>query len=124
MYAHQWNTSDVDAILCPAHASVASVHDESRYWGYTCVFNALDYPAAVFPVGKVQKTDTWNSFAPASSDPMGSLDEWYRNLYGDIEGPARFEGAPVSLQLVGRKFSDEKLLRILRGVRGLLDNRP
>lgn len=55
---------------------------------------------------------------------MGSLDEWYRNLYSDTEGPARFEGAPVSLQLVGRRFSDENLLRILARIRGLLVNKP
>ncbi|PCG90117.1 Amidase [Penicillium occitanis (nom. inval.)] len=112
-YAHQWNTLDIDAILCPANASVASVHDESRYWGYTCVFNALDYPAAVFPVGSVEKTDSWKSFPPISSSPLNPLDMWYRSLYLDIEGPTRYEGAPISLQLVGRRFHDEKMLRVL-----------
>jgi Asp-tRNA(Asn)/Glu-tRNA(Gln) amidotransferase A subunit family amidase len=38
---------------------------------------------------------------------------WYRSLYLDIEGPTRYEGAPISLQLVGRRFHDEKMLRVL-----------
>lgn len=124
MYARQWNAHDVDAILCPANASVASIHGESRYWGYTCVFNALDYPAAIFPVGTVEKTDTWEAVAPISSEPLNRLDGWYRSLYQDIEGPKRYERAPISLQIVGRRFHDERLLRVLSCVRGLLSKRP
>lgn len=111
---------DVDAILSPANASVASVHDESRYWGYTCVFNALDYPGAIFPVGTVEETDTWKSFPPVSNEVLSPLDEWYRKLYDDVEGPVRYEGAPVSLQLVGRRFQDEKLMRVTSVIRDLL----
>jgi amidase len=124
LYAHQWNANDIDAILCPANASVASAHDESRYWGYTCVFNALDYPAAILPIGTVEKTDTWSSFPPVSSERLNPLDGWHRKLYQDIEGPNRYEGAPVSLQIVGRRFHDEKLLRVVTCLRDLLDKTP
>jgi len=33
--------------------------DKAKYWGYTSVWNLLDYPAAVFPVSKVlEKEDS------------------------------------------------------------------
>jgi amidase len=97
------------------------VHDESRYWGYTCVFNALDYPAVIFPAGTVEKTHTWKLFPPVLNEPLSPMDEWYRKLYHDMDGPVRYEGAPISLQLVGRRFHDEKLLRVTSIFRDLLD---
>jgi Asp-tRNA(Asn)/Glu-tRNA(Gln) amidotransferase A subunit family amidase len=55
---------------------------------------------------------------------MNHLDEWYRNLYDDAEGPMRYKDAPISLQIVGRRFQDEKLLRVLSCLRDLLDRKP
>ena len=63
-YAETWNstaasaeqgiTEMVDVILCPASPGVAPAHDTAKYWGYTSVWNLLDYPALVFPVDKVE----------------------------------------------------------------------
>lgn len=54
-YAAKWNETVVDAIMCPVAPGVAPKHDTAKYWGYTAVWNLLDYPAAVFPVDKVDK---------------------------------------------------------------------
>jgi amidase len=43
----------VDVILCPVGPGVATRHNTAKYWGYTAVWNLLDYPAVVFPVDKV-----------------------------------------------------------------------
>ncbi len=43
----------VDVILCPVSPGAAPPIDCSRYWGYTSQWNLLDYPAAVFPVTRV-----------------------------------------------------------------------
>ena len=45
----------VDMILCPVGPGVAPEIDHARYWGYTAQWNLLDYPACIFPVGKVDK---------------------------------------------------------------------
>jgi Asp-tRNA(Asn)/Glu-tRNA(Gln) amidotransferase A subunit family amidase len=45
----------VDAILCPIVPGVAPKHNTGKYWAYTSQWNLLDYPAAVFPVSKVDK---------------------------------------------------------------------
>lgn len=55
-YAAKWNETGVDAIICPSAPGVAPKHDTAMYWGYTAVWNLLDYSAAVFPVDKVDKT--------------------------------------------------------------------
>jgi amidase len=84
------------------------------------VFNALDFPAAIIPVGTVEKTDTWAQFPPVSASPLTPKDEWYRSLYDDGKGPLRYEGAPVSIQIAGRRFHDEKVLRITSRIQDLL----
>ena len=48
-----WNSSGIDVLLCPVAPGAAPPHDCSRYWGYTSVWNLLDYPALVFPVSRV-----------------------------------------------------------------------
>lgn len=65
LYTEQWNTQKVDVLICPVRPTVAAVHDESRHWGYTCVFNALDYSSVSIPAGTVKETDTWENFPPS-----------------------------------------------------------
>lgn len=43
----------VDVILCPVGPGVATRHNTAKYWGYTAVWNLLDYPVVSFPVDKV-----------------------------------------------------------------------
>ena len=45
---------------------------------------------------------------------MSEEDEVYKGYFGNGEvGPKKYEGAPVPLQLVGRRFTEEKLLGML-----------
>jgi len=49
-----WESGEpVDVVLCPVGPGVAPRHGTAKYWGYTAVWNLLDYPAVVFPVDKV-----------------------------------------------------------------------
>ncbi|KAF2012427.1 amidase [Aaosphaeria arxii CBS 175.79] len=105
-YAIHWNNLDVDAILCPVGPGVAPKHNTAKYWWYTSQWNLLDYPGAVFPVTKVNKEiDKPEGRGKFLSD----LDEANSKLYD----PQEFHGLPISLQLVGRRFEDEKVLKIL-----------
>jgi amidase len=106
-YAAQWNAAGIDALLCPANASVASFHGESKYWGYSSVFNILDYSAAIFPVGVVEESDTWAN-VPRQEETMGDDDALFEKLYE--AGPAKYAKAPVALQLVGRRYREEQIL--------------
>jgi amidase len=108
-YAMHWNRLEVDAVLCPVGPGVAPKHDTAKYWGYTSQWNLLDYPAAVFPVCKVDKE---KDVAQGNFESMNGKDEENWRLYD----PEEVHGVPISLQLVGRRFEDEKVLRILEEI--------
>jgi Asp-tRNA(Asn)/Glu-tRNA(Gln) amidotransferase A subunit family amidase len=108
-YALHWNKHGIDALLCPVGPGVAPKHNTAKYWSYTSQWNLLDYPAVVFPVCKVDKeVDQWDDKGKA----LSGLDEDNRKLW-ELE---EFHGMPVDLQLVGRRFEDEKILGILEHI--------
>ncbi|KAE8440968.1 hypothetical protein EG329_006157 [Mollisiaceae sp. DMI_Dod_QoI] len=96
----------VDAILCPAGPGPAPPHENAKYWNYTSQWNLLEYPGAVFPVTTVdQKADLKDE----SYVPKNEQDKFNYELYS----PEKYIDAPVSLQIVTRRFEDEKCLKIL-----------
>lgn len=108
-YALHWNKYGIDALLCPAGPGVAPKHNTAKYWSYTSQWNLLDYPGLVFPVCKVDvEQDKWRG----DEVSFGELDEENRKLWD----PEEFHGAPVGLQLVGRRFEDEKIVGILEHI--------
>ena len=122
-YATKWNEAGIDAIVCAVAPGVAPRHDTAKYWGYTAVWNLLDYPAAVFPVDKV---DMGVDMKYERDNYMSGADEqeWEKCKYFFLrwrsltrgDDPASFHGLPVSLQLVGRRFEDENVLAILEHI--------
>ena len=102
------NTGEVDVILCPAGPGVAPKIGNSKYWCYTSQWNLLNYPALVFPVGKI---DLEKDGREESFEPMSVEDQENHDLY---TGPEDFEGAPIGLQLVGREGLDEKVCAIAK----------
>lgn len=75
----------------------------ASYGGYLCQWNLLDYPAVILPVTKVDKAI---DLSDPTYQPINDLDE--RNNRG--YDPEVYDGAPVSLQLVGRPLAEEELL--------------
>jgi Asp-tRNA(Asn)/Glu-tRNA(Gln) amidotransferase A subunit family amidase len=132
-YAKVWNDTAVgkderghpegmvDVILCPVGPGVAPAHNTAKYWGYTSLWNLLDYPAAVFPVGRVDKTldNPQDAFEPLSGKDEENwqlcklLHHKIPRLLTVVDDGNEFDGLPISLQLVGRRFEDEKVLAIL-----------
>ncbi|ORX96559.1 amidase signature domain-containing protein [Clohesyomyces aquaticus] len=106
-YASHWNKTGVDVVLCPVGPGVAPKHDTAKYWGYTSLWNLLDYPGCVFPVSKVDK-EVDVKVEKRGFKALSGKDEENWGLY-DKDA---FHGLPVSLQLVGRRFDDEKVLGI------------
>lgn len=111
MYAKAWSDTaksgkEVDVIICPPSFGAATPHEHSRYWGYTSHWNLVDYPAAVFPVTKVDPI-----LDPKDVDyvPKNEQDRFVYEMYTT----ERFANAPVSLQIVGRRQEDEKVLAAL-----------
>ncbi|KAJ5513276.1 Amidase [Penicillium fimorum] len=110
-YLQEWNNvaPEMDVILCPAFPTPAPLHDTSRYWGYTSLFNLLDYSALVFPVTKV---DPEKDAKDTAYTPKNEFDSWAYEHYD----PVMQKDAPVSLQLVAKKLEEEKLLQAFREI--------
>jgi Asp-tRNA(Asn)/Glu-tRNA(Gln) amidotransferase A subunit family amidase len=104
-YAIHCNKYGIDALLCPVGPGTAPKHNTAKYWNYTSQWNLLDYPGLVFPVTTVDKDlDAWKG----DEEILGELDQDNRKTWD----PAEFHGTPAGLQLVGRRFDDEKIIGI------------
>ncbi|KAF1957625.1 amidase [Byssothecium circinans] len=112
-YALHWNKVDVDVLLCPVGPGAAPKHNTAKYWCYTSQWNLLDYPGVVFPVTKVDKEKD-------KLEPGGRSLSGHDEDNGKLWDPEEFDGVPVSLQLVGRRFDDEKILAVLEHVSALI----
>ncbi|KAJ5090528.1 hypothetical protein N7532_009212 [Penicillium argentinense] len=111
-YNALFKTRGVDFIISPNYPGVAAVMGESHYWNYTAIWNLLDVPAATIPSGLVVDakldalTDEDRKYVPRNE---ADEREWRK-----YEGPERYEGAPIALQVAGRHFKDEETLAAAR----------
>lgn len=110
-YLDKWNAArspsgkHVDILLTPTMPHTSVKHRTCRWVGYTKVWNFLDYTALSFPVSKVSR-----ELDPPTFDEVElrneQLDGWNKSLY-DLDLMAEH---PISLQIVGRKLEEEKVL--------------
>ncbi|KAF2872797.1 amidase signature domain-containing protein [Massariosphaeria phaeospora] len=114
-FAEHWCAQDVDVVIGPAFVGPACAHDSAFYWTYTSLYNLVDYPGVVFPTPITACADERyaEDYVPLSEECRHVKMLW------DKGG---FEGAPVDLQIVARKYHDNELfgaLQVLREVLGL-----
>ncbi|KAF5007526.1 hypothetical protein FDECE_6149 [Fusarium decemcellulare] len=103
-----WNASGhhLDALLWVTSPNTALPVDEWRDTTFTSVFNAVDWPAISLPLDMSCDKDLdvpYTDFQPFSAE-----DARLQALYE----PERFHGLPLSVQIIGQRFEDEKLLAI------------
>jgi amidase len=126
--AAYWNKSErltttgrpVDAILSPVAPTLAPPHDTTRWWGYTSYWNLMDYTAAVFPIGRFEassyrRLDVSAEFV-VPPEPRNAIDGFVQSQWE----PVTYDNAAVSLQLVGRRLHEERILGVLRKVEDAL----
>ncbi|KIL93642.1 amidase [Fusarium avenaceum] len=83
-----WRDGDLDVLLCPASRTTAVPHGQFGPVYYTMLWNLLDFPSSVIPLGK----------ADASLDSKDGYDA------------TEVDGAPAGVQVVGWRFQDEHVL--------------
>ncbi|UJR17425.1 hypothetical protein I4U23_004320 [Adineta vaga] len=112
-YAQTWNEREIsfncsiDCLLTPVEPSAAPLHGTSKWWGYTSAWNLLDYPTVIFPVTTV---DLVKDQVEVDYKPRNTLDSENYKLY---TSPQVYVNAPVGLQIVCRRYNDEKALKCL-----------
>ncbi|KAH7018751.1 putative general amidase GmdA [Macrophomina phaseolina] len=94
----------VDAVIMPVSPSAAPKRGKVRWLGYKAIINLLDYASYVIPVTRVDKAVD----APSPHAPLSEKDEFLLNDHD----PELYHGAPVGLQIVGRRLQEEKVLAL------------
>ncbi|CAG8407897.1 unnamed protein product [Penicillium salamii] len=105
----------LDAIIAPVAATAAIRHGQFRYYGYSSVINLLDFTSAVVPVTFAQKSV---DLKPSNYTPLNKLDAAVHAEYD----PEVYDGAPVALQVIGCRLSEERILVIAEEIGRLLGN--
>lgn len=101
-----WNLSGIDALICPQAPYPSVPHNGNTYYSYTSHFNLLDYSAGIVPHSFVLPTDVYpDGYVPTNAEEKGIAGIW---------SPAKWEGAPVCVQVVCRKLEEEKCLAAMR----------
>lgn len=114
-YAEHWTQQDVDVLIAPVFVGPASAHDTAFYWNYTAFFNYVDYPGVVVPTPLKSLKKGEEHYA--SSEILGEEDAHVRKLWEEGD----FEGAPIALQIVARKYHDNELFAALEAMKDVLE---
>ena len=120
-YMDYWNSTasltgtgrPVDGVICPLAPYPAARPEKYQYYGWSAFVNGLNYTAVVVPVTVADKNvDKYPDGYKAISDTdQVVVDDYDAEIY---------DGAHVSVQIVGRRYTEEKMLAIAEYVGGLL----
>ncbi|KAI5963094.1 uncharacterized protein KGF55_002886 [Candida pseudojiufengensis] len=110
------NGKPIDAIIMPVTPFAGNPIDKFyNYVGYTSPFNLCDFSTGTFPVSRVDSNIDKKDL---------SRNEYYNdtdfNISQDYD-PIESHGGGVSLQLICRRFQEEKVLKILEVLEKLID---
>ncbi|ODV68846.1 amidase signature enzyme [Hyphopichia burtonii NRRL Y-1933] len=116
-YTDFLNENKIDFILSPTYNNVAPRPEEIYNWSYTSLFNILDLPTLVFQTGLFQdpKVDKWDD-SHSTYEFRSDLEK----LELDNYIPENFIGAPIGLQLSGRRYFDEEVVAAGKSIIELL----
>lgn len=114
-YMEYWNSTasltntgrPVDAIISPLAPYTAAVPGGYTYYGYSTWVNVLDYTSVTVPVTEVDKNVDGKL---EGFSPLNEVDRKTQDTYD----PETYDGAPVAIQLVGRRLQEEKMLALAK----------
>lgn len=115
LYMNLMNSQNIDFILSPTYVNVAAKPETVTYWGYTNLWNILDFPNVIFPTGV--RVDSKLDTVDQSFKPRSDLEAYEYGLY---TSPEDFANAPVCLQLTGRRYEDEKVVKAAKTLQEII----
>lgn len=103
----------VDVVISAVAPFAGSLPNRFKYYDYTVWVNGIDYSSIAVPVTTVDKS---RDLYPAS---YRSISEDDKQIFEDYDAKV-WDGAHVGIQLVGRRFTEERILCIAEHIADLL----
>ncbi|KAK4074899.1 hypothetical protein Purlil1_12846 [Purpureocillium lilacinum] len=106
----------------------------SKWMGYAKIWNFLDYTAMSFPLTRFGSDTLAEDYPPSEIHvaattaregyqhgykPRNAWDEWNHQLYH----PESMYGLPIGLQIIGRRFEEEKVLGVAMVLQNLVQTK-
>lgn len=105
-YQRRWNevfvNLNIDVVLCLGAQTTAPLHDTFGMVPYTAAWNALEFPAVIVPFMKADETIDTEDLATQDPEHPYSAE--------------KVHGAPLAVQIVARRYHDEKLLEASQAI--------
>ncbi|KAE8131563.1 amidase signature domain-containing protein [Aspergillus pseudotamarii] len=125
---HAWwdaEPQQYDFILCPVNATPALPHKAMRdavsSCGYTFLWNLLDYTAGVLPVSHVDaKRDALTAPYKKILKGLDANNAIAQGAWKHYDA-AKMAGLPTAVQVVGRRWQEEKVLGYMEAVEKALE---
>ncbi|KAG8982635.1 hypothetical protein FRB93_007949 [Tulasnella sp. JGI-2019a] len=117
-----WDAHGFDGVICPVQAMPSVPHGAATHVGVlpatTALYNIVDHPVGIVPVTRVDKdkdqlTKTWETSGDQGSPFIYSKLYQGKQPYYDATA---MHGIPVGVQIVGRHWEDEKVIKMMRVV--------
>ncbi|KAL4950656.1 amidase [Aspergillus filifer] len=108
----------IDGLICPASPMAGYPHDFLPWWGYTTLFNLVDYPSTILPLKDFKISETHDRKDTAYKVQDNQFDRECQEIYD----PVRWSNMPVCLQIAGRPFDDEELIAVTEVVDQVVNN--
>ncbi|WVQ77023.1 hypothetical protein IAR50_006702 [Cryptococcus sp. DSM 104548] len=124
-----WDDNKFDILLTPVQAVPALKHNQTEYLSplsiATILFNVVDSTVGVLPVTRVDKDlDVLPTNWLEGSTGSSSLEHrTYIGKPGEVEPgyvPEKMHGLPVGVQVVGKAWEEEKVLKVMKLIEGLV----
>ncbi|KAF4998732.1 hypothetical protein FGRMN_3058 [Fusarium graminum] len=117
-FAKHWEAQDVDILICPVSVGPACSHETTFYWNYTAFWNYVDYPGITIPT-PIKAGAKGTEDYPDTSVPFCEEEKHVRKLWAERD----FTGAPISLQVVARRYHDNELFAAVTEIDKAINNR-
>ncbi|TVY81858.1 Acetamidase [Lachnellula suecica] len=106
---------EIDAIIAPITPTAAIRHNQFKYYGYASAINLLDFTSVVVPV-------TWaDKSVDKKQEAYKALNDMDKTVQAEYD-PEAYHGAPVAVQIVGRRLTEERIMAIAEEIGRLLGN--
>ncbi|KAI5834825.1 amidase signature enzyme [Schizophyllum commune Tattone D] len=120
-YENVWEKHQLDGIIAPVLATPQLPHGGCKTLTPmacgTALYNLVDSPVGILPVSRVDPekdalTDAWRSEAGHGSKMLE------KELYSKFYDPVAMKGMPIAVQVVGRRWEEEKVVEMMKIVDG------